>query len=85
MLYGQTVVHFAIGASGFNDNGIIYPALANFTRDGEWHEIEIPMKTLTDMGLNFSTLDKDNNLLGFLSGGVTGTTLDLDAVFIYKK
>jgi len=85
ILGGQTDIKFAIGAAGFVDNGTTYPALADFKRDGEWHEIEIPMTTLTTMGLTYNNFVVDPNLLAFLSGGVTGTTLDLDAVFIYKK
>lgn len=51
---------------------------------GEWNEYEIPLK---DMGLDFSAepLKAAINLFAFLSGGVSGTTLDVDAVFIYKK
>ena len=85
ILDGQTSVKFAIGASGFVDGAVTYPALANFTRDGEWQRVEIPVKTLTDMGLTYSNIIKDPNVFAFLSGGVTGTTLDLDAVFFYKK
>ena len=85
ILGGQTDVKFAIGASGFVDNGNTYPALANFTRDGEWHQIEIPMTTLKSMGLSYSNFGTDPNIFAVLSGGVAGKTLDLDAVFIYKK
>ena len=85
ILGGQTDIKFSIGATGFVDNGITYPALGDFTRDGEWHEIEIPMTTLKTLGLSYNNFVTDPNLLALLSGGVTGTTLDLDAVFIYKK
>lgn len=84
-LDGQSNVKFAIGATGFNDNGVITPALGDFTRDGEWHEIEIPMSTLKTNGLLYATGMGTKNILWFLSGGVAGKTLDLDAVFIYKK
>lgn len=84
-LDGQSSVKFSIGATGFNDNGAIYAALANFTRDGEWHEIEIPMTLLAAKGLLYSTGMDAKNVLSFLAGGVPGTTLDIDAVFIYKK
>jgi hypothetical protein len=82
---GQTDIKFAIGGTGFVDNGVTYPAIADFTRDGEWHEIEIPMSTLKTMGLSYNNFVADPNILSVLSGGVTGRTLDLDAVFIYKK
>jgi hypothetical protein len=85
ILGGQTDVKFAIGANGFVDGAVTYPALGNFTRDGEWQRVEIPVKTLTDMGLSYSNFSNNPNVFAFLSGGVTGTTLDLDAVFFYKK
>ena len=75
-----------IGAAAFVDNGQSYAPLANFTRDGSWGEIEISMKDLTDQGLVYgSNNGKGLNVLGFLSGAVTGTILQYDAVFIYKK
>lgn len=85
ILGGQTEVKFAIGASGFVDGAATYPALGDFTRDGEWQRVEIPVKTLTNMGLSYSNFAANPNIFAFLSGGVTGTTLDLDAVFFYKK
>jgi len=82
---GQSNVKFAVGPGSFNDNGTIIPAIADFSRGGEWQEIEIPMSTLKTMGLLYSTSMGAKNILWFLAGGVSGTTLDLDAVFIYKK
>lgn len=84
-LDGQSNVKFAIGATSFNDNGNIIQPLADFTRDGEWHEIEIPMTTLKNNGLLYSVGMGSKNIVWFLSGGVAGKTLDIDAVFIYKK
>jgi len=84
-LDGQSGVKFAIGSAPFNDNGNIIQPLADFPRDGEWQKIEIPMSTLKNNGLLYSTGMTDKNVLWFLAGGVAGTTLDLDAVFIYKK
>lgn len=84
-LDGQSSAKFSIGATGFNDNGTITPAIADFTRDGEWHEIEIPMTTLKERGLLYSAGMGEKNVFWFLAGGVAGTTVDLDAVFIYKK
>lgn len=84
-LEGQSNVRFAVGPTNFNDNGTIYEPIADFTRDGEWHEIEIPMTTLVEKGLFYSTGMGTKNVFLVLSGGVAGTTLDLDAVFIYKK
>ena len=49
---------------------------------GLWNEYEI---ALTDTGLNYTQAAKADNLVSILSGGVTGTTLDVDAMFFYKK
>lgn len=82
---GQSNVKFAIGPNPFNDNGTIIQPLADFDRDGEWHEIEIPMSTLKTKGLLYSAGAVDKNVVWFLAGGVAGTTINLDAMFIYKK
>lgn len=84
-LDGQSNVRFAIGSTTFIDGNNQYVPIADFTRDGEWQEIEIPMSTLKTMGLLYSTDMGDKNVMYVLSGPVTGVTLDLDAVFIYKK
>ncbi|HLP05170.1 MAG TPA: Ig-like domain-containing protein [Paludibacter sp.] len=81
----QNSVKFAIGATGFVDGDKTYPTICDFSRDGEWHEIEIPMTTLVNMGLSYSNFTDNPNILSFLSGGTTDRTIDLDAVFIYKK
>jgi hypothetical protein len=82
---GQSTGKIAIGAADFNDNGKITTAVADFTRDGEWHELEIPMTAFKTDGLLYSTGMIDKNVMWFLAGGVSGATMDLDAVFIYKK
>lgn len=87
---GQTFVRFAVGSTSFNDNGIIVPAITDFPRDGAWHTIEIPMTTLKQMGLLYSANNPTYSTFGinifwFLSGGVPGVKLELDAVFIYEK
>lgn len=76
-----------IGSSVFVDGPNTFQPYKNFTRDGEWHHIEIPMSEFMGTGKltfrsgGFST----DNLFSVLSGGSQGTTMDIDAVFIYKK
>ncbi len=84
---GTNNFRLAIGATAFVDGGNTFQPYKNFTRDGEWHHIEIPMSEFMGTGkLNFReggfTTD---NVFSVLSGGTAGTTLDIDAVFIYKK
>ncbi|WP_044203286.1 Ig-like domain-containing protein [Flammeovirga sp. OC4] len=57
----------------------------DFTRDGEWQSVEIPMSHLIDNGLNLSSPISNVNVLAVLAGGTTGTTFDMDAAFFYKK
>lgn len=87
MIFGGTdsEVKIAIGGD-YVDNGTTYVKYADLTRDGEWNEIEIPMSDLFDKGLVYGDNNtKGANLVSFLSGGVSGTSLQFDAMFIYKK
>lgn len=75
-----------IGSAAFVDGGTSYQPKCDFTRNGDWGEIEICMKDLTDAGLVYGNNNtKGLNVFGFLSGGQTGTMLQFDAAFIYKK
>lgn len=75
-----------IGATAFVDGGTEYQPYANFTRNGDWGEIEIPMSYLINQGLVYGNNNpKGLNVFGFLSGAQTGTMLQFDAAFIYKK
>lgn len=59
--------------------------VANFKRDGEWYNIDIPVSYLEDnFGLNFSKNKYFiGNILSILAGGIAGTVVDYDAVFFY--
>lgn len=78
---------FAIGQGSFTDAGVTYNAIAPTSgtfQPNVWNEYEV---CLADTGFNYAS---DNttpaaNLAAVLSGGVPGTTCDLDAVFFYKK
>lgn len=58
--------------------------LYGFKRDGEWHEIEIPMAVfMAGEKYNSSAV---GNIVAFTQGtDVAAATLDVDAVFFYKK
>lgn len=86
---GEPAYHMTIGnGDPFNDNGTIFPAINPISNNGkfvanEWNEYEVKV---SDMGLDFSAISgNDFNLLCGLSGGVEGTTINLDAIFFYKK
>ncbi|MGM9837845.1 MAG: Ig-like domain-containing protein [Paludibacteraceae bacterium] len=75
-----------IGSAAFDDNGATYPAYTDFTRNGDWGEIEIPMSYFTKQGLVYTANNTVGiNVLSILSGGVSGKQLQFDACFIYKK
>ena len=60
--------------------------VADFNRDGEWYNIDIPMTYLEDnFGFSFKNAKeyKDKNILCVLAGGVEGTVINYDAVFFY--
>ena len=88
--FGVGESKMAIGASGFvdGDKGT-YPVLEDFPRDGKWYNYDIPVSVLKkyivgDKWFNEEDLTKyKGNLIWWLSGGVAGTTFDIDQVFFY--
>lgn len=80
---------WALGGD-FEDNGTTFKSAADFTRDGEWNELDL---SLAPFAAKLATVEmkpgKDGkvgaNIVCFLSGGVKGTQLDVDAIYIYKK
>ncbi|MBR1631694.1 MAG: Ig-like domain-containing protein [Paludibacteraceae bacterium] len=76
-----------IGATPFVDGSATYAVAGDFPRDGGWGEIEIPMTTFTNQGLQYASnnVGEGINALVFLSGGVANVMLQFDACFIYKK
>ena len=59
--------------------------VANFKRDGKWHNIDIPVSYLTQkFGIDFSKdIDYNGNLLCINGGAKQGVTVNFDAVFFY--
>lgn len=57
----------------------------NFTRDGEWYNIDVPVSFLMKQGLDFKTAANysNQNILTITGGGTQGTMIDYDAVFFY--
>jgi len=73
---------FGIGKSAVYDA----PAstLQDFTRDGAWHEFDIPMSTYANALANQAVV-AGVNVFVMLTEGVQGAKLNLDAVYFYKK
>ena len=59
--------------------------VANFKRDGKWHNVDIPMSYLNKkFGIDFSKdTDYDGNLLCISAGGKAGVEVAYDAIFFY--
>ncbi len=87
---GTEGTRYAIGETDYNDNGTVYnliePDSGTF-ETGEWNEYNIPVSKFDiDWSKDYTyNADGGTNILCGLSGGTAGVTLDLDAVFIYKK
>jgi chitodextrinase len=77
-------VKAAIGDTPFVDGSNTYQPYTNFTRDGNWHVIEIPMSYFFNQGLKY-TNPVSENVFAMLSGGVQGTTIAVDAVYFYRQ
>lgn len=89
--WGATPYKMSVGEGAkFNDNGAEFDFVQPISNGGkfvanEWNEYEIKV---SDMGIDFSAAAAEEggqNLFCGLSGGVEGTTLNLDAIFFYKK
>ncbi|KXX69553.1 Ig-like domain-containing protein [Flammeovirga sp. SJP92] len=57
----------------------------DFERNGEWQEINVPLTYFHEQGLFYNQAFSDVNILAFLAGGNSGDTVDMDAIFFYKK
>ena len=69
---------FVLGSQVF-DGGFVF---GNFERDGAWYEFDIPMSRFSTA---LASKEAGANVFVMLSGGVSGTQLNLDAVYFYKK
>ena len=78
-VFNDGVNGFSIGTAEI-DGGAIF---ADITRDGKWHEIDVPMSKFT-AGLQKPVAAGDNVFCA-LSGNQPGAQLNMDAVYFYKK
>jgi hypothetical protein len=72
---------FSIGKTPVKLNESVF---GDFTRDGEWHEFDVPMSLFTT-ALSSYTAKSGDNILCALAGGTPGVELNLDAVYFYEK
>jgi hypothetical protein len=59
--------------------------IGNFTRDGNWYAIDVPVSYLVKQGLDFSTATNFNvgNIFTVTGPTTAGALIDYDAVFFY--
>jgi hypothetical protein len=79
--YGASAVTFVLGTAAMENTS----PFGNFTRNGQWQEVEIPISYFKGKGLVYSTGMATTDVFVMLAGGTAGIKLEIDAVFIYKK
>lgn len=84
----------SIGDNAFVDAGKAIKNIGNWVADGEWYYFDIPMSAIYEVAGGKENVftaaqggqtDYKSNYLFALSGGVTGTHLILENVFLYQK
>ena len=78
--FGTDATAFNIGSAIIEKGGLI----GDFTRDGEWHEFDVPMAQFAT-AIAGAEVKAGINMLCFLSGNQVGAQLNLDAVYFYEK
>lgn len=78
--FGMEATKFVLGSYSVYDG----PLYADFARNGEWAEFDIPMSRFAP-ALATSTCAAGINIFVFLSESIAGAQLNLDAIYFYKK
>ena len=63
-------------------------SIGDFKRDGKWYYFDIPVRALrqfSDPLLKAPASSFDDNIVAFMSGGVTDAELSFDNIFFYKS
>jgi len=79
--YGASAATVVLGTASMEST----LPFGNFTRNGQWQEVEIPMNYFKAKGLRYTTGMATTDIFVMLAGGTAGVKLEIDAVFIYKK
>ncbi len=79
-IFGSETTKFVLGSKSVYD-GAVY---SDFTRDGSWHEFDIPMSKYAT-ALASTTCVAGVNVFVILTEGVPGAQLNMDAIYFYKK
>lgn len=79
-MFGSEATKFVLGSKSVYDG----PVYQNFTRDGAWHEFDIPMSAYAG-ALASQSVAAGVNVFVMLTEGIQGASINLDAVYFYKK
>lgn len=77
----------SVGSAAFNDGGVIYPLVGDFDRNGgDWVALDMSLGDMKKIypSFNYKACDFTGNIFAVLGGGVTGTAISLDAVYLYS-
>lgn len=72
---------FAIGTQTVEQGAVF----GDFTRDGAWHEFDVPMSQFASALTTPLNTTANVNILAVLSGNQPGKQLNLDAIYFYTK
>ena len=78
---------FAVGNTPFVDGANVIGLLGDYKRDGEWYSLDIPFSEISARANPVfpNSNNYTGNVVALLSGGVSGTALNFDAVFFYRN
>ena len=80
-IFGSEDTKFIIGSKAiYSSNNII----TDYTRDGSWHEFDIPLSSFAT-ALASTTVAAGVNVFVILTEGVPSAQLNIDEVYFYKK
>lgn len=79
--FAEKAASFAVGTATIEAGAVI----GDFTRDGAWHEFDVPMAQFAAALSKVDIPDAGLDIFSCLSGAQAGSQLNLDAVYFYKK
>jgi hypothetical protein len=78
---GTENVGFTIGSTLIES----FAPIVDYTRNGEWQEIEIPMSELITRGFTWNAPHAAGDICVMLGGPTENNPVEIDAFFFYKK
>ena len=80
-VFATDATSFAVGTAHIDKGSVI----GDFTRDGSWHEFDVPMSQFATALAGITFKESGDNIFCANSGAQAGSQLNLDAVYFYKK